>query len=125
MFRRVSDRVVGAAYCVLNFADRAVDLAVALQFGVADRFADRDFRGAFDLFGRSVEFCPCPWGMRSCLFYTMREPSWSRLSYGVRRLTLGVKFAARQRRELLKTRASRTRCVSGIAQFCRREPSGE
>src|ERR1700733_4527739 len=55
MFRRVSDRVVGAAYRVLNLADRAVDLAVALQFGVADRFADRGFRGALDHFGRSVD----------------------------------------------------------------------
>jgi len=55
VFRRVSDRVVGAAYGVLNLADRAVDLAVALQFGVANRFADRDFRVALDLFGRSVD----------------------------------------------------------------------
>src|SRR6202453_4544016 len=53
LFRRLSDRVVRAADGVLNFPGDAVDLAVGLQFGVADRLADRDFRCAFGLFDRS------------------------------------------------------------------------
>src|ERR1700722_14260037 len=79
LFRRVSDRVVGAANGVLNLADRAVDLAVALQFGVADRLADRDFRSGLDLFGRSVDSILVH-GMRSWAVFRDARTFWSRLS---------------------------------------------
>src|SRR5271167_1507863 len=53
LLQGVSHRVVDAANGVLDFALGLVGFAVALQFCVAKRLADRCFRSAFDFLDRT------------------------------------------------------------------------